>query len=74
MSGIDLATAESKLAMWLDAEAGIASGQRVEMNSRVLWRADLEQVRAQIDYWQRWVNRLSARATRSPLQRALCRG
>jgi len=74
MPGIDLTTAETKLSLWLDAETKIAAGQRIAVEGHDLTRADLRQVREQIDYWQRWVTRLSARATRAPLQRAIFRG
>ena len=74
MAGIDLTTAETKLALWLDAEAKLAVGQRVQLGDRVLWRSDLEQVRGQIEYWQGWVTRLSNRASGISLARAVFRG
>lgn len=40
-----------KLAVWLDAEDRVATGQRYQIGSRSLTRADLRQIREQIDYW-----------------------
>ena len=74
MAGIDLTTAETKLTLWLDAEAKLAVGQRVQLGDRVLWRSDLEMVRGQIEYWQGWVVRLSNRASGISLGRAVFRG
>lgn len=42
---------ESRLQIWLDAEAAIATGQSYQIENRSLTRADLKQVRSQIEYW-----------------------
>lgn len=67
MAGITLAQAEAKLAVWLAAEEALATSQsyeiEVEGNRRQLTRADLAQVAKRIDYWNGWVNRLTAQAT-----------
>ena len=78
MAGIDLTTAETKLALWLDAEAAIATGQSFRLDSmgssRQMTRANLSEVRAQIEYWETKVKRLTTQASRAPLQRVIFRG
>lgn len=38
--------------MWLDAEAAIATGQSYQIDNRKLERANLAEVRKQIEFWQ----------------------
>lgn len=63
MAGITQAIAEAKLAMWLDAEAGLAQAQSYEItesgSSRRLTRANLTEVKNMINYWEQRVMRLS---------------
>lgn len=59
MPGIDYATAAAKLALWLDAEGKIALGQTVAVEGRTLARADLGAVREQLEYWNRYCQRLA---------------
>ncbi len=42
---------EERLKIWLNAEAAIATGQSYQIENRSLTRADLKQVRSQIEYW-----------------------
>lgn len=74
MAGIDLTTAETKLALWLEAETKIAAGQRIAVEGHDLTRADLASVRDQIDYWQGWTTRLASRSGGIALGRAVFRG
>lgn len=62
MAGIDLTTAETTLSELLAAQSKILAGQRVEMEGRSLTRANLADVQAGIDYWDRQCQRLSLRA------------
>lgn len=75
MAGITLAQAEAKLTLWLDAEDNIAAGQSysisTEQGSRSLSRADLAEVRSQIDYWERKVKRLSGGRSGGPRVRGI---
>lgn len=64
MAGIDLSTAEAKLALWLDAEAKVAAGQAYSMNGRSLTRANLKEIGERIEYWNGWVQRLTANSGR----------
>lgn len=75
MAGITYSQAEAKLALWLDAEEKIASGQRVAMDGRTLDRADLDAVGKQIEYWDRKCKRLSSSARGNRISRVVgCRG
>lgn len=59
MPGITLAQAEAKLALWLEAEDRIASGQSYTIGERTLQRADLDAVRKSITFWDGQVKALS---------------
>lgn len=71
MSAISLATAESRLVLWLDAEASIALGQSVQSEGRTLTRANLAEVRQQISYWEERVNRATRGTGRTSIQRVI---
>lgn len=60
MAGIDLATATARLQLYLDAEAAILARQEYAINGRRMRLADLAEVRAGIDLWNRRVKELSA--------------
>jgi hypothetical protein len=59
MAGIDIPTAEAKLALWLAAEEKVAAGQSVAADGRVLTRANLAEIADRIDYWNGHVQRLT---------------
>mgnify|MGYP000143711218 FL=1 len=59
MGGITLAQAEAKLTLWMDAEDKVAAGQSYSIAGRQLSRASLGEIRTQIEFWERKVNRLS---------------
>lgn len=42
---------KKRLQIWLDAEEAVASGQSYQIGTRMLTRADLKQIREQIEYW-----------------------
>ena len=42
---------QRKLNTWLAAEESIATGQSYQIGRRVLTRADLKQVRDEMEYW-----------------------
>ncbi len=65
MAGITLAVAEAKLTTWLNANDRIAAGQSYRIGERILTRADLGEVRKEIEYWQSWVEKLSANRGRT---------
>lgn len=55
-------TAQAHLDAWEAADLAIASGKSYTINGRQLTRADAQEVRDQITYWQRVVNRFAADA------------
>lgn len=59
MAGITLEQATARLTLYLDAEAKILSGQRVEMDGKMLQRADLEMVQRGVATWNSRVNELT---------------
>ncbi len=44
---------KERLRMWLDAEAAVATGQAYQIGSRRLDRANLYQIREQIRFWMK---------------------
>lgn len=42
---------QEKLNTWLAAEEAIATGQRYQIGTRMLTRADLKEVREEMEYW-----------------------
>lgn len=42
---------QQKLKTWLEAEERIATGQRYQIGTRMLTRADLKEVREEMEYW-----------------------
>lgn len=62
MAGINLTIAQAKLDAYLAAETAVLSGQRYEIEGRMLQRANLAEIQTGIDIWNQRVQRLSARA------------
>ena len=62
MTGITLAIAQSKLDAYLAAETAVLSGQKYEIEGRMLWRANLKEIQDGINIWDQRVKRLSARS------------
>lgn len=51
MAGITLANAEAQLALWLNADAAVATGQSYEIAGRRLTRTDAAEITNKIEYW-----------------------
>lgn len=49
---ITLERARTHLNAWLDAELSVTTGQSYSIGSRSLTRANLSEIRKQIDYWK----------------------
>ena len=60
MAGLDLATAQAHLDQWIAADLAVATVQSYTIGGRSLTRANAAEIRKNIDYWNRWVQRLSA--------------
>lgn len=59
MAGITLAEAETKLALWMEADDKVASGQSYSIGGRSLSRADAKMIQENIKFWDRKVKELS---------------
>ncbi len=57
MAGITIEIAKEHLDIWLEAERIVATGQSYTIGSRTLTRANLNEIRKTIDYWE---NKVSA--------------
>ena len=57
---ITLEVAQNKLQMWLDAEDKVSQNQEYKSGSFSYRRADLPEIRKQIDYWDKKVKQLSS--------------
>ena len=53
---MDLSTAQTRLNLWLAAEAVCAEGRSFAHGDRSLTHHNLAEIRAQISYWQRIVD------------------
>lgn len=42
---------EKKLEVWLAAEEAVATGQKYQIGTRMLTRADLAEIRKEMEYW-----------------------
>jgi hypothetical protein len=62
MAGITLAIATARLDDYLDAEVKVLGGQEKKMGDRMLKLADLAEIQAGIQIWDRRVQELSSRA------------
>ena len=73
MSAITLDQAQAKLSLWMAADDALTMGQNYTIDQgnvkRVLTRADAAEIRNNINYWRREVERLTANATSAPVSR-----
>lgn len=58
MAGITLDVAKRHLDAWLEAEIAVTNAQSYTIGSRVMTKADLEEIRKTIDYWNNKVAEL----------------
>ncbi|AWI57175.1 DUF6148 family protein [Sinorhizobium fredii] len=63
MAGITLAQAQAQLDLWLNADAAVARKQSYSIAGRSLTLADASDIRANIEYWNSMVQKLTAAAT-----------
>ena len=54
------ATAQAHLDAWIAADLAVSSGQSYSIGQRSLSRANVTEIRNQITYWQRVLDRLAA--------------
>jgi Family of unknown function (DUF6148) len=58
MAGLTLQQAETQLALWLEADAKVAANQAWTYQGRTYTRADAEQIRLNIEFWDKQAKRL----------------
>ena len=58
-AGITIAQAKEKLALWLEADTAVASGQSYMVSGRMLTMAQSQEIRNNINYWEMRVKNLS---------------
>ena len=63
MAGITLEQAQAQLAIWVAADAAVASGQSYSIKDRSLSRADAAEITRKIDYWNGWIVKLTQRSS-----------
>ena len=51
MAVFEKSLCQKKLTLWLEAEEAVAAGQSYQIGSRSLTRADLKDIREQMEYW-----------------------
>lgn len=64
MAAISLETAKKHLEMWLEAESEVAINQAYTIGGKSFTRADLGEIRKQIEYWGNKVQALENIAKR----------
>ena len=60
MASWTLAEAQSRLAMWLEAEEAVSTGQSYKVGSRAVTRANLKEITDRINFWRNEVSRLES--------------
>lgn len=56
---ITLATAEARLAAWVEADEVVSRSQSYTIDGRQMTRADAAEITAKIEYWERKVRQLN---------------
>lgn len=64
MAAISLETAKKHLEMWLEAESEVAINQSYTISGKTFTRANLGEIRKQIEYWNNKVQELENIAKR----------
>ncbi len=57
MGGLTLAQAEQHLSEWLTADTAVAKGQAYSIGGRTLTRANANEIRENIKFWQSMVDK-----------------
>ncbi len=71
MAGITLTQARQHLLAWLEAELAITTSQSYTIGSRSLTRANLDEVRKQVAFWENKVAELENIAKRKGRNRVM---
>lgn len=62
MAGISLETARTQLALWVEADTRVASGQSYTIAGRSLSRVDAGEITNKINFWEAKVRELESAA------------
>lgn len=68
-----LQEAKDMLATWIDAEKAVATGQSYKIGSRSLQRANLSEIRKQIQFWRNEITKLETGRKGTRVMRAVPR-
>lgn len=68
-----LQEAKDMLATWIEAEKAVATGQSYKIGSRSLQRANLSEIRKQIQFWRNEINKLETGRKGARVMRAVPR-
>lgn len=74
MPALTLANAEAQLALWLEADAAVATGQSYEIAGRRLTRTDAGTITEKIEYWNAKVVTLTNQSQGRSRSRAIVVG
>ncbi|AHN84817.1 hypothetical protein Phi2_0008 [Vibrio phage phi 2] len=68
-----LQEAKDMLATWIEAEKAVATGQSYKIGSRSLQRANLSEIRKQIQFWRNEITKLETGRKGARVMRAVPR-
>lgn len=68
-----LQEAKDMLATWVEAEKAVATGQSYKIGSRSLQRANLSEIRKQIQFWRNEITKLETGRKGARVMRAVPR-
>lgn len=71
MNGITLEEAQRHLEAWLKAELSVVNGQSISLGTRSLTRANLTEIRNQIEYWRGMIAKLNNISKRNGKNRVI---
>lgn len=67
---ITLERAKTHLNAWLDAELAVSAAQSYTIGSRTLTRANISEIRKQIEFWQNKYDELTIKENSGKIRRA----
>lgn len=68
-----LQEAKDMLATWIEAEKAVATGQSYKIGARSVQRADISQIRKQIQFWRNEIAKLESNRKGARVMRAIPR-
>ncbi len=71
MGGVTLVQSEQHLTEWLAADTAVAAGQAYTIGGRSLTRANANEIRENIKFWQGWVEKLERKTSAGGIRHRL---